>query len=111
MALSTDLFTIPDEGTTSNAIQCGADSLIGVILPADAGITGTSISFEGSLDGTTFYPIYDGGSLVTVSVQTAAAWNVLSVEKIHGPQWIRVKSTATESAGPIVITPVWRAYF
>ena len=106
------VFTIPDNGTTSNAINVGPESIIGVVMPADANIVGTAITFEGSFDNSTFYPILHDGTAVSVDVQTADSIVTLPVEYLHGPYWIRVVSNDTETAdNGTVITPIWRRFF
>lgn len=104
------VFTIAASGTTSNAILVQAESIIGVIMPADANMVGTAITFEGSMDNTTYYPILHDGTAVSVDVQTAASIVTLPVEYLHGPFWIRAKSNDTETS-ETVITPIFRRFF
>jgi hypothetical protein len=104
------VFTIAASGTTSNAIQVGPESIVGIVMPTDAATVGTAISFEGSFDNSTFYPILHDGTAVTVDVQTAASIVTLPVEYLHGPYWIRIVSNDTED-DEAVFTPVWRRFF
>lgn len=110
MSLRNEVWTIPDNGTTSNAIQRGPDDIIGALVPV-TNVQGTTFSFEGSLDGTNFYPILYKGTAVTITKPAAASIVTMPAEELHGPQWIRVASNASETSGPIVLTPLARRYF
>lgn len=58
--------TIAISTTKSNAIDCLGKVLVGLIIPS--AFTTLSLSFEGSFDGTNFFPLRNSsGNLVTVT--------------------------------------------
>ena len=84
---------IANGGTVSSAV-CISDHLP-VALQMPAAFTGTAVSFTGSFDGSTFQPVYVGGSLYTELV--AAGENVvLDPSMFYGFRQIQVVSNATE---------------
>lgn len=71
--------TIAATGTKTDAIEIAGCSLIGLVTPA--ALTSTSITFEVSNDGSTFYSLYDSnGSQVSLNVSTGVAYSM-------DPQW------------------------
>lgn len=105
-----EFWRIPDEGTISNAINRGPNDIIGVLVPF-TNVQSTSFTFEGSTDGTNFFPILYEGTAVSVSRPAAKSFVTLPPEKLHGIPWIRVKPSATETSGPIDLYPIFRRYF
>jgi len=105
------VWTIADDGTTSNAIKKGPEDIIGIIMPTDAAMTGTKVSFYGSPDGVTYYPIKYQGTAVEVAISTAATINLFAVEWLAGVQYVKIVSDAAEAGGPLTFTPVWRRFF
>ena len=93
--------TIASSGTVSSAAYCNDSVLCGFILPA--AFTGTAITFQGSLDNTTFYTIYDDTN-TAIGVSTAAQGRAYSLNVIDFTGWnyIKIVSGSAEAAGRTV---------
>lgn len=100
-------WTIPINATTSNGIQVGPENLRGILMPATAGMDGASLSIQGSMDGVNYYAIeYADSPLVAVTKEAAQTFKMFSEEPFIGIPWLRVVSTATETAAR-TFTPIW----
>lgn len=76
-------------------------ALVGFITPAT--LTGTSFSFEGSVDGSTYYPIHkDDGTVYTVPV-AASRYTFLPPYNVCGWQYIKIVSNSAEGAARTII--------
>lgn len=96
--------TILINTTTSNSINLGGCSLVGLIMPS--AFTGTSLTFKASNDGTNFYDMYNtSGTQLTVTVATAAArWIALTPSDFAGVKYLQIigSSQAAERSIGIV---------
>ena len=92
------LIDISDNATTSSAAQCDGLLLSGIVFPA--AMTGATITFDFSFDGTTFYDVVEtDGTEVSYSV---SAGNVVRVDPsgwaFASPGFLRVTSASSEAA-------------
>lgn len=58
--------TIASGSTDSSAIDVGGHTMLAIYFPT--GFTGSTVTFKGSSDGTTYYAIYSGGAAVSETV-------------------------------------------
>jgi hypothetical protein len=85
---NTPTVTIATGASLSSAAFLGDGRLEGVQMPASW--TAANLTFQGSLDGSTFQDIYDdAGNEVVVA---AAAARLLSINDFKGALWIKVRS-------------------
>jgi len=86
--------TIANAASLSGAAVIGGRVLIGVITPAVW--TAAAISFEGSNDGTTFYPMYDQAAELTIATgiisATEARYFAVDHTEFAGLSSIKVRS-------------------
>lgn len=87
--------TIAISTTTSGAVDLAGTDLIAILLPA--AMTGTSIKFQASVDGTNFYDIYDGAGALA-SITTAADHYVQVPASVAPARWLKLVSGSTELA-------------
>lgn len=87
--------TIANGVTTSAAIPTTGLSLVGVQLPA--AFTGTTLTFQGSVDGTTYQPVYSTTSGTALSY-TVAQGHYVAVDPIpfYGLAYIKLVSGSSE---------------
>jgi len=83
--------TIPSGGSLSGRIRIGDNAVVAIVVSAAIDVT-----FLGSLDGVTFYDIYDGASVYTLAV-TAGVLTTLDLNQFLAPLWIKVQSGTTGS--------------
>jgi hypothetical protein len=82
--------TIANGASLSGAIAVGQGVPVAILMPGT--FTGTSMTFQGSLDGTTFTNLYDtSGTEVSITV---AASRLISLEAIFFPAipYLKVRS-------------------
>lgn len=78
-ARSTQTATIANGQTVSGAIDCGYGALCALESPA--AFDAANISFQGSVDGVVYYPIYfDDGTLYSVTVGTLSAVRAFALD-------------------------------
>ncbi len=89
--------TIAISNTVSAAIPCNGLSLVGIQLPA--AFTGTAITFQGSVDGTTYQAVYSTISGTALSYTVAAA-RYIAIDPVpfYGLKFIKLVSGSTEAA-------------
>ncbi len=88
--------SIASGATKSEAINIGGCTLGGIIFPST--MTGSTVTFEVSNDGVTFYPFKNSaGTSVSVTV-SVSSWIGLSVADFSCVQYIKVVSGSTEGA-------------
>lgn len=92
---STAIATIASGQTTSGAVWIG--DKYPAILQMPATFTGATVSFQGSVDLSTYQAIQWGGSLYTETV-TASKNVVLSAEPFLGFSAIKIVSASSEAA-------------
>jgi len=82
--------------TKSNQVYTGFQtSVVGIVTPAE--LTGTTFTFEGTLDDSTFVPVYSEGSQYSVTVGTSR-YIALDVAVFCGLQSIKIVSGSSEAA-------------
>ncbi len=89
--------TIANGATVSSTINLGGFTPVGILLPA--AFTGTSISFQASVDGTNFFPVRagTGGALLSYTV-AQGTYAALNPNDFHGIHYLRVVSGSAEGA-------------
>lgn len=91
-----DTVTIANGATTSGAANLGKFTLNGLMLPT---MTGTTITFEVSVDGSNYYALHDlNKSAVSVTCDSTARAFFLEPVKFAGFKYVRIVSNATELA-------------
>lgn len=86
----------------SATINQGGFSLCGVLIPA--AFTGTSISFEASIDNVTFYPVYNTIAGVLLSYVVAPSrYIAIDPKDFHGIQYLKIKSGSAEGAARTLV--------
>ena len=94
--LASSNLTIASSGSTSDALDVQGNVLTGMIVPA---MTGTTLTFSVSFDGTTYYAYYDQyGAQPSVTVISTARYIEIDEEDFVGAQFIKVVSGSTEAA-------------
>lgn len=87
---------IANGATTSAALELEGHALVGIEMPS--AFTGTTITFTGSLDNTTFVALYNSdGTQLSVPVSTSRMILFCPGDFV-GPKWIKVVSGSTEGA-------------
>ena len=87
--------TIDASATTSNAISLGGYDLVGLIFPT---MTGATINFQGSVDNTNFYSLYNtSGTELEVTV-TDNAMVLLTPADLVALQEVKVISSTAEAS-------------
>lgn len=88
--------TIASSETTSGVADFGDLTLSGITLPA---MTGTSVTFQVSADGTNFYTLHDSTkTALSVTCDGTARAFYLEPTKFAGYRWIKVVSGSAEGA-------------
>lgn len=92
----TDTVTIASSGTTSTAISMTRNRVpLAVLTPA--ALTGTTFTFQASVDGTNFYDLYNGSSAYSVTV-ASSRYIALNPDVFQGVFYIRIVSGSAEGA-------------
>lgn len=91
----TDKVTIAT-GTTSTGLSMTRNRVpVAILTPA--ALTGTSMTFQASLDGTNFYDLYNGSTQYSVTV-AASRYIALNPDVFQGVAFIRLVSGSSEAA-------------
>ena len=91
----TDKVTIASSGTTSTALTLQGTIPLAMQMPA--AFTGTAITFQCSNDGSTFYDLYNGSTLYSVTV-AASRYIALNPDIFEGVRFVRLVSGSNEGA-------------
>jgi hypothetical protein len=96
--LKVDTVTIASAGTTSTAIQLASNRVpLAIVTPA--AMTGTSLTFLSSDDGTTYSPVYYEGTLYSVAMGTAASRHIaLDRRAFESVKTVQIVSSSAEGA-------------
>jgi uncharacterized membrane protein len=101
MARFAGTVTIANGQTTSGAFDCGNTTLAAIQLPSD--FTGASVSFQGSIDGTTYTAIYDDtNTLYSISVGTSRGYS-LDLAVFYPWRYIKVVSASSEGGARAIV--------
>lgn len=97
---STQLATIAAEATKTDGMDMGPDTrggvLVGIVTPAN--FAGTSITFEASLDGSTYVPVRDEfGGLYTIAAG-ASRYTAVRYVTLMGARYIKIVSNVAQGA-------------
>ena len=95
----TDKVTI-STGTTSTAFTLQGTIPLAIVTPA--GLASTSITFQGSLDGSSFYDLYNGSSAYSLTV-AASRYIALNPDVFEGVRYIRIIAGSSETSKDIFI--------
>lgn len=88
--------TIASSGTDSQAIDLFGMNMVGILFPSE--MTGTSMTFKASVDGSNYYTCYDSaGSAVSLTV-TADGYVLLTPSDFAGVRYIKLVSGSSEGA-------------
>jgi hypothetical protein len=88
---------IANAATVSDVINTQGLNLVGLLLPS--ALTGTTISFQGSLDGTNFDPVYSTVSGTALSYTVAQGHYVaFDPTPLQGLPFIKLVSGTSEAA-------------
>jgi len=124
MSLSTDInfneirrqmdWTIADNDAISDALHMAGVQLVGFTVP-DEWVTATSVTFQTSLDGTTFFDVYFDGAEYTETVLAGGDLYVAvaSPEVFFGAVYLKLRSgtsasPVTQTGGPLTLSAVVR---
>ena len=95
----TDKVTI-SSGTTSTAFTLQGTIPLAIVTPA--GLASTSITFQCSLDGSSFYDLYNGSSAYSLTV-AASRYISLNPDVFEGVRYVRIVTGSSETAKDIYI--------
>lgn len=85
---------IASSATTSGNVATNGGGLVGLIMPA--AFTGTTMTFNGSDDGTNFYALYNtSGTQLSITVSTNRLI-LFTPGDLVGPQYLQLVSGSTE---------------
>lgn len=85
-----------DGGTTSDAIDIKGSSIVGLVCPS--GVSGTSMTFQGTVDDVNYYNVYDeSGSQKSVTI-AASRYIALNPNDYVGIHKLKMVSSATETS-------------
>lgn len=94
-AVETTTVTIANGASLSGAVDLGGRKLVAIIMP-DAW-TAAGLTFQGSVDGTNFFNVYDGATERALTV-SASYYSAFNIADWVGFRWIKVRSGTAGSA-------------
>lgn len=93
--------TVSSGATVSDVVDCRGMDAVAVIIPS--GFTGTQIRFQGSVDGTNFFPINDlTNTRVAMTVSASTGYPIWG--EIYG--WAYLKIDCATAQGSTVLFPL-----
>ena len=94
--------TIANGAQESSTIACGGFVLCGLLIPA--AFTGTTITFEASVDGINFFPLFSATTGAAVSY-TVAQGNFYAIDPtdFYGIPYLQIKSGSAEAAARTLV--------
>ena len=82
----------------SNIFSLNEDSAVGLVISAST-VTGTAMTFLGSIDGTNFYPVYDNtGTEVNISVGATARIVAFNISSFYPYNYLKCRLGTSASA-------------
>lgn len=103
----TKTVTIADSGTVSGAIQLAGtygqsvESLVAVVTTS--GFTTADLTFQFSLDGTTFIAAKNAaGTSITLTSVAASEWRAVDPTDFLSAKYLKVVSSAAQSSGDTI---------
>lgn len=94
--VGTRTVTIASGQTVSGAVSLGGASLVGIITPA--ALTGTTLTFQASADGTTYVPVYTTAGVAASVTVAASRYTAVPPTTIPGAPYLKVVSGSAEGA-------------
>ena len=91
----TDTVTIASSGTTSTGLTL--QGTIPLAIQTPAALTGTSFTFQASVDGASWFDLYNAGTQYSVTV-AASRYIALNPDVFEGIRYIRIVSGSSEGA-------------
>jgi hypothetical protein len=92
--------TIASSSTTSGSIDLQGLGLVGMIMPAT--FTGSTVTFQMSLDDVTYYDIYNtNNTQVSATVTQGRAYLFVPGDFV-GVRYLKVKSSSTEGSSRVI---------
>jgi len=88
--------TIAIGQTLSSALNCFGMNVCNILIPS--GFTGTTISFYGSFDNTTYYPIYNTAGAALTATVVANSICALAPIDLAGFQFIKISSGSSQAS-------------
>ena len=94
-AVETTTVTIANGASLSGAVDLGGRKLVALIMPGTW--TAAGLTFQGSVDGTNFFNVYDGATERALTV-SASYYSALNIADWVGFRWLKVRSGTAGSA-------------
>ena len=93
---TTTTATITNGTSLSAAVNLEGSRLLGIAMPA--AWTAANLTFQTSVDGTTFQDAYDADGTEITVVVGGASRNVHFSDQLHGVRWLKLRSGTTGTA-------------
>lgn len=87
-------------GTTSTALQLQGGIPLAIVTPA--GLASTSFTFQSSLDGNSYFDLYNGSSSYSLTV-AASRYIALNPDVFEGVRYIRIIAGSSETAKDVYL--------
>ena len=101
IALDTTSVTIAQGATVSSAIDMRGQAMVAILLPS--ALTGTTMSFKGSWDGTNFYDAYNtSGTPLSIAVSTNR-WVFFTATDFVALDYLQLVSGSAEAGARTII--------
>lgn len=88
-AVETRTAVIANGASLSGAVDLGGRKLVAIIMPGTW--TAASLTFQGSVDGTNFFNVYDGATERALTV-AANYYSALAIGDWVGFRWLKIRS-------------------
>lgn len=89
-SLVTTQATIASGQSLSAALDLQQYSLVGLLLPS--AWTAAAVTFQGSIDGSNFFDLYDSGAEINLGAAAASRYLLLSPSAFAGLRYLKVRS-------------------
>jgi hypothetical protein len=96
ITLNTKQVTITASEALSTAVELGGGRLVGIIMPAVW--TAASITLQGSVDGSTYYDVFDKAGARVTLVAVATNYVTFTIENGYFLPFIKLRSCAVGDA-------------
>lgn len=109
--ITTKTLVVASGGTTSTALELEAFSWYGIAVPT---IDNATLTIQGSVDGTNFYPIYDSTGTQQLVWVASTGGRVISsrdLEHCQGYAWIKIVLGAAQNGGARTFTVCEKSIF
>jgi len=99
--LLTKTATIANGGTVSDAIDLEGRGLTAMVMPA--AFTGTTITFQGSVDGVTYQALYNASNSAVSMTVAASRTYLFTPGDFSGIRYLKVVSGSAEGAARSIL--------